>query len=130
MVSNKYGDAALEAVKLLNITKSLNPEEAWDIVTQKIFGKDTPAQKKRCPQNTFLAICETGKIKGVMRGTYTKSRKNKNYALKAIKILEKNPELSANKKDLWHLIPECENKTHNNQMDVVVSLWNSDYWLK
>jgi hypothetical protein len=75
MVSNKYGDAALEAVKLLNITKSLNPEEAWDIVTQKIFGKDTPAQKKRCPQNTFLAICETGKIKGVMRGTYTKSER-------------------------------------------------------
>ena len=130
MTSNKYGDAAIEAVKHLNKIKLSNPEEAWDIVTQKIFGKDTAAQKKGCPRNTFLAICETGRIEGVKRGTYTKSRKNKSYAIEAIKILERNPELSANRKVLWQLIPECENKTHNNQMDVVTSLWNSDYWLK
>jgi len=127
MTYNKYGLASIEAVKLLNEISTLNPEEAWDIATQKIFGKGTPSQTKPCPRSTFLAMCETGRLKGIKPGIYTRSQKNKNYALYAINLLEENSKLASNKKDLWHLIPGCENKTYNSQMDVVLSLWNSEY---
>ncbi len=125
---NKYGIASIEAIKLLNETTSLQPTEAWEIATKKIFGEATPSQKKPCPRSTFLAICETGKLKGVDPGNYTSSLKNKNYALQAINLLIETPELATNKIMLWHRIPGCENKTHNSQMDVVISLLNSSFF--
>ncbi len=130
MKYNKYGEAAIEAVKLLNKTESIKPKEAWELSTQKIFGEETPAQKKSCPKDTFLTICEKGKLKKIKPGNYTKSKKNKSYALHAIQLIEKKPTLASNPNVLWSLIPDCKGKKSNNQMDVVVSLWNSGYWKK
>lgn len=122
---NKYGITAINAVELINKDSTITPIEAWNIATTKIFGKTTPAQQKSCPRITFLALCETGKIKGVQVGSYTNSNRNKIYALQAFELLKQNPSLSVDKKRLWHLIPDCSNKQHNSQMDVVTALWDS-----
>ena len=79
---------------------------------------------KGCPKNSFLALCETGQIKGVQAGKYTRSRKNKSYALFALELLKQNPELANQPNKLWKLIPGCTGKVHNSQMDVVLALWN------
>ena len=120
----KYGRAAVETVKLLNNDTIDEPEKAWNIVTSQVFGDGSSGQKKGCPKGTFLGLCEEGLIKGVHSGKYTKSVKNKSYALKAVDIIRKTPSISNNPVDIWILIMNGEIKSHNHQMDVVTSLWN------
>lgn len=67
---NKYGQAALKAVQLVVSQCATTPGEAWEIATIEIFGAGTSSQAKGCPKNTFLALCETGKVKG----SYSKTR--------------------------------------------------------
>jgi hypothetical protein len=47
----KYGEAAVEAAKLL-ISKTV-AELAWNIVTSDIFGKNTASQKKVVQREHF-----------------------------------------------------------------------------
>jgi hypothetical protein len=121
----KYGEAAIKAVNLIKEDINLdNPITAWDIVTKEIFGVGTPSQVKVCPRNTFLGLCEAGLIQGISKGTYTKSKKNKAYGLKAISLIESDISLLINQRSLWELTTGNNTKVHNSQMDVVVSLWN------
>lgn len=78
---NKYGQAAVRAVELIETKRANTPREAWEIVTTEFFGAGTPSQCKGCPRNTFLALCETGSKKGIAPGVYTSSKKNKSYAI-------------------------------------------------
>ena len=118
----KYGEVAIKATKL---SKSNNPKSAWEEAFCQKFGKETSSQCKGCPRCTFLGLCEEGKIKGVCRGNYTKSKKNKEYALQAVQILQKHPGFCSNKTELWRKVTGEIRKAHNGQMDVVVSLWNN-----
>ena len=121
---NKYGEAAVEAAKLL-ITKSVKePELAWDIAIANIFGKNTTSQKKGCPKGAFLGLCEHGLIKGVQIGSYTGSSDNKLYAVKAVKALKEESLLIKDPDLLWIKATGNKNIKHNNQMDVVISLWD------
>ncbi|WP_420865668.1 DUF6979 family protein [Dickeya oryzae] len=43
--------------------------------------------KKSCPLSAFLGLCEDGYIKGIPKGKYTKSYKNKKYAVVAADIV-------------------------------------------
>lgn len=120
----KYGDAAINAVKLLVSGTVDNPKEAWEIATSEIFGVGTTSQQKSCPQNAFLGLCEEGLVKKIPPGNYTKSKKNKEYAIKAVKILHDMPELKSNPNSLWNKVLETDYKVvPNQQMDVVTSLW-------
>ncbi len=49
----------------------------------------------------------------------------KDYGIKAIQLLKNNPDLASNKTELWNRVLEGEQKSHNAQMDVVLSLWNN-----
>ena len=62
---------------------------------------------------------------GIKEGNYLKNKypKNKIYGIKAIRLLEKQPSLARDPKHLWESVLEGDNKQHNSQMDVVVSLW-------
>lgn len=125
---NKNAQAALLAVDLIKCKKAFNPVQAWQKATHAIF--DSPSsQVKGCPKNTFLALCETGKVKGIEPGKYTNSRKNKSYALKAINILQTNPSLSEDPKKLWDIVQAGKPIKYNSQMDVVVALWNNGHIL-
>lgn len=122
----KYGEAAVKSADVIISNEGKNPRDIWVLVTSEIFGEGTSSQQKPCPRNAFLALCEEGLIKGIPKGNYTNSRKNKEYALKAVEILTENPNLANNPKALW-LEAVGEPKTHNGQMDVIVTLWKNGY---
>lgn len=122
----KYGEAAIKSVNVMISNEGNNPRDIWDFITSKIFGEGTCSQKKGCPRNTFLALCEEGLVKGVPKGNYTRSKKNKIYALEAVKILKEKPNLMIKPKILWLEVID-EPKAHNGQMDVVIALWENGY---
>lgn len=118
---NKYAQVAINTVKIVNSNGGL-PDEVWNAQANLIFGYGSPSAKKGCPKGAFLGLCEIGFIKGVPRGSYTNSKKNKDYAIKAVAILKENPDMANNPKDLWNKIINEEKKS-NNQMEVVCELF-------
>ena len=123
---NKYGKVAVRAVRLFTDNLAKSPNEAWLKAANEIFGAATPSAKKACPQNAFLGLCEEGLVNGIRRGHYTRSKKNKRYALDAVTILRQHPGLAADSGALWNAVINDEEKKHNAQMDVVIGLWKSD----
>lgn len=126
---NRYGDVAVRVVELiLNESKS-EPLIAWNSTASEMFGKGTWAQKKGCPKNAFLGLCEAGLVKGIMKGNYAERsglQKNKNYAIQAVLVLRVRPELAEDKLGLWRAVMNGEQMSHNSQMDVVIALWIND----
>ena len=121
-----YGKTALMAVELVLSQEVDDPREAWDIAVKKIFNSEY-SWKKGCPKSTFLGLCEEGLIKGISGGNYTNSTKNKSYALKALQILKEKPSLVTDEIALWNEVISGKNKSYNQQMDVVISLWKHEY---
>ncbi len=119
----RYGKAAVKAANLI-LSTGINPSQAWDIATSKEFGKGTHSQKKGCPKGAFLGLCESGMLKGTSIGNYTNSSENKLYAVRAARALKKNPELAYSRELLWDKISYGKSVSHNDQLDVVISLWN------
>ena len=120
----KYGQAALAAVKLYRNSPALSPRSAWDQATVGIFGERTDSQKKGCPRDAFLGLCEAGLVKGIPKGSYCRSVLNKNYAIAALLYLGNNPSFADKPARLWQLLMHGRQKVHNSQMDVVLALWN------
>lgn len=122
----KFGQAAIAAENILLTNKTVDPNSAWEIATIQIFGKGTSSQMKGCPRDTFLGLCKEGLVKGVAPGNYTQSKKNKKYAIEAINILKNDPQHVFDEKELWAEIMKNDIKKYNQQMDVVLALWNSN----
>jgi hypothetical protein len=120
---NKYGKAAIEAVKLIHSQSLSNPKEAWEAASSQIFSEGTSSQKKGCPRNAFLGLCEEGLVNGVKPGKYTNSKKNKQYAIDLVNELRAQPELVNDPTSLWKFVMRGDPKVHNHQMDVVIALW-------
>jgi hypothetical protein len=118
----KYGEAAVKAFELLAAYVVEEPIEAWKKATIEIFELGTSGQLKGCPKDAFLGLCEEGLIKGIPPRKYSRSKKNKQYAVRAVEILKKHPELLSDKQALWRAVVGMQ-KAHNQQMDVVVELW-------
>ena len=128
---SQYGKTAVAAALVAQRGK-IKPPEAWKLETEKIFtGKSS--QSKGCPRDAFLGLCEEGyvkKIPSVPSGEYTDSNSNKSYATCAIKLLCEDESLKENISCLWRQVM-CEvdedvKKVHNNQMNVVIALWDND----
>jgi hypothetical protein len=114
----KYGGVAKRAVALCNEGPG-SPITAWKTASCELLGKGTSSQKKGCPREAFLGVCEKGIVKGIPPGVYTQSVKNKEYAMRALEVLEKTPNVKTS--DLWRKV--AGERSHNGQMDVVLSLW-------
>lgn len=126
---NTYGKSAIKAVELLISNKAETPRNAWDLATIEYFGEGTPSQRKGCPRSTFIGLCENGLIAGIKNVSFlsnSKTSKNKEYAVRAVDLLHKDRMLAEDKKKLWNLVLDGEDKAHNSQMDVVLSLWNKN----
>ena len=123
---SKYGTCALDAVRLCAAGQATGPWEAWETATAAAFGRGTSGQQKGCPRAAFLGLCEEGLVIGVPRGAYTRSRKNKQYALDAIAVLREQPHLADDPHGLWAAVLAGEPKQPNEQMDVVIALWKND----
>ena len=120
----KYGKCAEIAVDLLSKKEASDPVEAWNKAVFKIFPTQKPSREKGCPKNAFLGLCEEGIVNGASSGRYTTSDKNKKYALSAVALLKEKPHLCEDENALWGMVKGNEEKKHNAQMDVVISLWN------
>lgn len=121
---NKYGRAAVKVALYKG-----DSIKAWEKATKKLSFSDS-SQKKPCPMNAFLGLCEEDLVTGIKAGSYftsTKPNVNKKYAISAIKILKTNSALSP--KELWNRVREelsLGEKRHNSQMDVVLALWENN----
>jgi len=118
---NKYGKVALKAVAYCK--KGHAPVMAWEKAALEVFGNSISAIKS-CPKSTFLGLCEAGLINEIPVGKYTRSKKNKNYALNAIEVLKLNANKHYSPKELWSKI-QIKPIRHNSQMDVVLELWKN-----
>ncbi len=126
MMMNKYAQSAVEAANLCSRDKEISPRLAWDKVTSRIFGNGTTSQKKGCPRDAFLGLCEEGYVKDIPSGKYCNSRKNKNYALTAYTMITEEPDLVNQPPiNLWERVMIGEPKYHNSQMDIVIALWKN-----
>jgi hypothetical protein len=125
---NKYGVVAIKAVELLSMVEQSEPLTAWNTAASDVFGEGTWAQRKGCPKNAFLGLCEEGLIRGVPKGNYTyrSDSLNKAYAVEAVELLRVNPELANDRNGLWEEVMKGVKKSQNSQMDVVLALWNND----
>ena len=121
----KYGKCAVNAVKIFVLKKIITPNEAWELSSVAEFGKGSSSQKKGCPRDAFLGLCENGNIKGIPVGKYTKSKKNKSYALGAVQFLKKHPKLVWNPLVIWNYVTSKHSIVHNQQMDVVIDLFKN-----
>ena len=110
---------------MIESKRANTPEAAWEMATIEIFGEGT-SQRKGCHRSTFLALCETGNVKGVKSGVYTSAKQNKGYAIKALELLVDDSSLT-NSKMLWNKVQGGIAKKHNSQMDVVVALWSGGF---
>lgn len=124
-----YGRIAIKAVKLFVNKKSKSPLEAWkEAAIEKTTSQSS--QKKSCPKNAFLGLCEVGKIKKISgeSDTATTPAVNKNYAIKAVEILRNDSTLCTKETELWKKVMKelgkKTSKSQNNQMDVVIALWD------
>jgi hypothetical protein len=120
---NKYAQVALKTVELVK-TRGLDPISSWQLVSSEVFINSRTGAKKGCPKSAFLGLCEEGLVKGIEKGNYTKSIKNKEYALQALELIKKDSDLANNPRRLWNMIM-IENKQHNSQMDIVCELYKN-----
>ena len=118
---NKYALIAIGAVVLAR-EEDIDPTNAWKKVADEIFKDSKSSRDKGCPRGAFLGLCEEGAVKGIKPGNYTKSLKNKSYALKGLELILKNNKLSENPKLLWDLVVN-EDKRSNSQMEIVCELY-------
>jgi hypothetical protein len=119
---NMYGKAALKAVELYKNGVEDNPVQAW----QRAIAQppnSTNSQEKPCPRSAFLGLCEEGLVSGIPPGEYTRSVKNKAYALRALEALRKKTELAVSTSALWNSI-ETDAESDQGEMSVVLALWN------
>ncbi|OAD42568.1 DUF6979 family protein [Polaribacter atrinae] len=119
---NKYALTALKSAQNFKDTYSII--EIWSRSVKEVFPNSKSSQEKSCPKGTFLGLCEEGLVKGIPKGNYTKSLKNKEYALKAIAILKQNRQTRFSPKELWEQL-ELRDKRSNSQMDVILAFWEN-----
>jgi hypothetical protein len=119
----QYGEAAVKATKRY---RSGNPRLAWDDAVREVTESRT-SQEEPCPRCAYLGLCEDGHVSGIPKGDYclSKHKKNKEYALKALRLLEQDDSRFSNGATLWQAVMKGEKISHHQQMDVVLSLWRA-----
>lgn len=121
---NRFGEVAVKAAQLCQNQPAISPQDAWEKFAAELIESDSTSEKG-CPRDAFLGLCQEGFVRGIRRGKYTRSKKNKRYAVMAVRLLKVSPELSREVDRLWEQVLNGEHKSHNSQMNVVVDLWNN-----
>lgn len=131
----QYARAALKAYELLK--PGCNAEIVWKEAVKQVT-ECCSSRKKTCPKEAFLGLYDNGDLKVKPKKTTKpdcKYRdKNKFYAVKAVDLLRGKGSLADDKKALWEEVrKECEKTctdvahNQNEQMDVVIALWEKEY---
>lgn len=117
----------LARLAALRALQGFDPRHAWRDAALEVFPTNKASRDKGCPRCTFLGLAEEGLIKGVPPGAYTTSKYNKEYAVAGVKALRGQPRLSGRPDLLWKQVTSGQIKQHNEQMDVVIALWDSGH---
>ncbi len=117
---DRYAQVAINTIYNVKTTGN-SPDYAWKLESERTFGKGTALAKKGCPKGTFLGLCEEGLIKDIPKGQYTKSIKNKKYAVDAVNLIKTREQGYNNPKSLWIEVAGND-KVPNHQMDIVCAL--------
>jgi hypothetical protein len=120
-MANRYGEAALIAVRMETFGKAYTPLERWQQAVAKVYTTTPAGQKKSPPRNAFLGLCEAGLVKGIPVGQYSPSNPHKAFAIEAVQLLK-----AGTHKTVTQLWSEVGGETpHASQMDVVLALWKN-----
>lgn len=125
---SQYGETAVAAVQLIHSNPALCPAKAWAAAIQQIITSRSGAAKV-CPKNAFLGLCEEGLVRGIPSGKYTRSKRNKVYALNVYSLILKTHGLIENKKLLWRRVTGGTELAENGQLDVVIALFKANLLL-
>jgi hypothetical protein len=121
-----FGEVAIQATELVRSGACRAAPEAWELAGRDVLQQSASLQDKSCPKGAYLGLCEEGMVIGVPAGDYTRSKDNKGYAVRALKLLQEEPALAnIGPSSLWKHVLGGMSKTHNSQMDVVLALWHS-----
>ena len=123
-MANRYGEAAILAVRIESYGKALSPAMRWQEATKKLYPGSPSAQRRGGPRFAFLSLCEAGLVKGIPAGQYAPSNRSKAYALRAIGLLNAGTQATVNA--LWAEVTDGDEISHHSQMDVVLALWKND----
>ena len=123
-MANRYGEAALMAARQGNMTE-IDPVARWQAAMERLYPTSPIARKKGGPRGAFLGLCEQGLVKGIPAGSYSATKLNKDYAVRAAEMLlagTPNP----SKSRLWRAVVGNAEAEENGQMDVVLALWKNN----
>ena len=122
-MANRYGEAAIMAVRQAPSASS-SPEVRWESAIERVYPTSPIARKKASPRGAFLGLCDEGLVKGIPAGDYSKSKMNKDCAVRAVALLAAGTQ-HWSRSALWQASAKDAGQTENGQMDVVLALWNN-----
>jgi hypothetical protein len=126
-MANRYGEAALLAVKMDTHGKALSPTERWEDAVRRVYPTTPIGQKKSGPRMAFVGLCEAGLVKGIEPGvpapSSSQASRNKAYAVQAVELLRAGTHKTVSQ--LWSAVSDGDATDHASQMDVVLALWKN-----
>jgi hypothetical protein len=122
-MANRYGEAALMAVRMETYGKTLTPLQRWEDAVAKLYPTTPIGQKKAAPRAAFVGLCEAGLVKGIHGDAFAAPNKNKAYAVGAVALLAAGTHTTVSQ--LWAAVTGGEVIPHASQMDVVLALWKN-----
>ena len=125
-MANRYGEAALLAVKMETFGKALTAPERWTEAVRKVYPTTTAGQKKNAPRAAFVGLCDAGLVKGIAGGASGQTsagNRNRDYAVEAVRLLKAGEHKTVSQ--LWAAVTDGEDIEHASQMDVVLALWKN-----
>ena len=122
-MANRYGEAALQAVRMNLYGKALTPVERWQDAVQKLYPTQA-GQKKKAPREAFVGLCDAGLVKGITVDNNSVGNRNKDYAVAAVELLRAGTHKTVTQ--LWSAVTDSDGTEHACQMDVVLALWKNN----
>lgn len=121
----QLGRIAEHAVKRIT-QDALAPEEAWAVMAAELYSGTPALQERGCGRSAFLRLCAAGVVREVTASDCADAKKDQDYALRALKILNEDPTLAHDQDTLWRLVTEGRTIRHNGQMDVECTLFRAE----
>ena len=101
------------------------PEGAWALMAGELYAGTPALQRRGCGRSAFLGLCAAGAVRGVTATDCADAKKDQDYALRALTILNEDPTLAHDQDTLWRFVTEGRTIRHNGQMDVVCTLFRA-----
>jgi len=125
-MANKYGEAALIAVRL-DVPARVTAAQRWETAVRQLYPEKPYMQKKGAPKSVFLGLCDAGLVRGIPKelppARSAPPDRNAAYGVKAVELLRAGTHRTV--AALWAEVTSGEQIAHAAQMDVVLALWKN-----